>query len=308
MDDCQRQDLAPLVGRAAMVSSALARAAGALARQGDATLLERGLDRCAPEEDDTATCDWVEYDPACARGGSSCCVEAAGYCGSPWLPIAREKLTGPYVATILGCRAGGRGPPCLWGAAALGLLLLALRRRRRRLLAGLLLCAVVPAPARAAGEGFLSLEGHLSVLSDAPERSMIDVTLGYALRGGYRRGHWGALLHVERNYWLPTELSHALEPGALNLGAGAEYLMMDGRVRIALTAGPSILWFDTALDGKGTVGVFLDARPAGLRWKVGHHLVVVLDPLTAAVVAPVLGHPGIRQIEFRTLIGLEAIP
>ena len=74
---------------------------------------------------------------------------------------------------------------------------------------------------------------------------------------------------------------------------------------VLAVVGPSILWFDTGLDEKGSVGLFLDLRPAGLHWTLGSHLAVVLDPLSLALVAPVLGSPNIRQLEYRTLLGVE---
>jgi hypothetical protein len=218
-------------------------------------------------------------------------------------------VTKPYLETVLGCSVA-RGTRA--GALALGMAglvaALAWRARRRRALAAVLLL-VVCAGARpaAAGEIFAAAEGHVSLLSDVPERSIINATLGYALRGGYRWGAWGALLHVERNHWLPTELSRAIQPGALNLGLGAEYLAAGGRVRVSLAVGPSFLWFDTAFDEKGTVGLFVDARPAGLRWRLTEHLRLAFDPLSVALVAPVLHQPGIRQLEYRTLLDLEYV-
>jgi len=154
---------------------------------------------------------------------------------------------------------------------------------------------------------FVAVEGHFSVLADAPERSFINVTSGYAVRGGYRFGRWGLLAQVERNYWLPTELSNDLKPGALNIGLGVEWFALHDRVRVGITAGPSFLWFDTAFDQKGTVGLFVDLRPAGLRWPLPHQVALVFDPLSFAVVAPVLGDPGILQLEYRTLLGVEIV-
>jgi hypothetical protein len=127
------------------------------------------------------------------------------------------------------------------------------------------------------------------------------------VRGGYRFGRWGLLAQVERNYWLPTELSNDLKPGALNIGLGVEWFALHDRVRVGVTAGPSILWFDTAFDSKGTVGLFVDLRPAGLRWPLPYQLALVFDPLSFAVVAPVLGDPGILQLEYRTLLGVEMV-
>jgi hypothetical protein len=155
---------------------------------------------------------------------------------------------------------------------------------------------------------FAGAEGHASLLSDAPERSFINATMGYGIRAGYRLGCWGLLAEVERNYWLPTELSHALVPGALNIGVGAEWLPLGGRVRLSAMAGPSILWFDATFDGKGTTGLFVDLRPAGLRWRLGRFVAVTFDPLSLAIVAPVLGSPGILQLEYRTILGAEILP
>ena len=132
--------------------------------------------------------------------------------------------------------------------------------------------------------------------------------MGYGIRAGYRLGRLGLVAEVERNYWLPTELSHALVPGALNIGVGAEWLAFDGRVRLSATAGPSILWYDATFDSKGTTGLFVDLRPAGLRWRPSRFVAVAFDPLSLAIVAPVLGSPGILQLEYRTLLGAELLP
>jgi hypothetical protein len=314
LDDCHRQDLTPLLERAAAVSSAAARAAIALGRSQDATLLEKGLARCPPGEIDPASCDWLEYLPACeaaldagdtAAVQARCCSSGNGYCASPFLGIARERVTQPYLKAVFGCAIVRRERV---GSLVLVVFVLALvwrLRHRRATIAVLVLSSCAWVPAASAGEIFAAAEGHLSLLSDVPERSIINATLGYALRGGYRWGAWGVLIHVERNHWLPTELSRAIEPGALNVGLGAEYLAAGGRVRISLAVGPSFLWFDTALDDKGTVGLFVDLRPAGLRWVLTDHLRVAFDPLSLALVAPVLNQPGIRQLEYRTLLGLE---
>ena len=334
LDDCGRTELAPLVVRATAVSLALARAAAALARTGDGTLLAKGFGACPAGETDTASCEWMYYKPDCMPAGQPpnaalCCSQSNAYCGTPYLTVAREKLTQPYVAEILSCAVAPHAPrPALrsWRAfamiaGAIVLLLLLLRGRRRAGGIALILVFLIPAePAWAAmqdasaeptepfaGRLVASVEGHVSLLSDAPERSFINVTSGYALRGGYRFGRWGVLAQVERNYWLPTELSRELKPGALNIGLGVEWFAVQDRVRLSVTAGPSILWFDTAFDNKGSVGLFVDLRPAGLRWLFPHHVALVFDPLSLAIVAPVLGEPGILQLEYRTLVGVEMV-
>jgi hypothetical protein len=312
MDDCRRSELAPLVQRATGVSAALARAAVALSTSGDATLLDQGFAACAAGQTDPTACEWIHYQPGCdpkdPAATGACCTADNAYCGSPYLAVAREKLTRPYVEEVLSCAAGGRVRSVPAFLLLMGPLLWLLGRRRRRAGAALVLAAgLLPAMARAepSQRWFATLEGHVSLLSDAPERSFLDITTGYALRAGRRFGDWAALLQVERNYWLPTELSHDLEPGALNLGLGGEWLTLQGHLRLSATAGPSILWFDTALDDKGTVGVFMDLRPAGFRWRVGDHFTLAFDPLSLALVAPVLGDPGIVQVEYRTLLGIE---
>jgi hypothetical protein len=304
MDDCYRADLRPLVARATAVSNALARAVVAMATTSDDTLLEAGFAPCSGEESDTTTCGWLAYQPACAAGlprgdQSGCCTQANGYCGSPYRPIAREKLTQPYLKTIFGCQAA-RGRPGWLGVAVV--LLLWRRRRLLRLAFAGALC-LVAAPAQATVVA--GVEGHLSLFSDVPERSLINATMGYAVRGGYRRGNWGLLAEIERNYWLPTELSREIQAGALNIGVGGELLSAGGLIRSSAVVGPSILLFHTGLDDKGTVGLFLDLRPAGLHWTIGRGVAVVLDPLTVALVAPVLHSPSIHQLEYRTLLGVE---
>ena len=330
LDDCENPELAPLVARAAAVSSALATAMIALTTSAERTLLDAGFGACAVGEAQTATCEWMHYDPACQPDTqppdvAACCSTANAYCGSPFLTVAREKLTQPYVKEILSCAASARGsqPVALsWPALiALAVLLCWLRRRRperRRggsatTLALVIGLATSPAAAEEAptyrrDAFFAGVEGHASLLSDAPERSFINATMGYGIRAGYRLGRWGLVAQVERNYWLPTELSHALVPGALNIGVGAEWLAVDGRVRLSATAGPSILWFDATFDGKGTTGLFADLRPVGLRWRPSRFVAVAFDPLSLAIVAPVLGSPGILQLEYRTLLGAEILP
>ncbi len=341
LDDCGRAELAPVVVRATAVSLALARAAAALARTGDGTLLAKGFGACPTGETDTASCEWMYYEPDCMPTAQPpntalCCSQSNAYCGTPYLTVAREKLTQPYLGEILSCAVAPRGARRTlpsWRALAMiaGAISVLRGRRSKRTKEGtttariascasiilVLTCAesawaaTQDAPPdrteRFAGRIVVAVEGHVSLLSDAPERSFINVTSGYAVRGGYRFGHWGVLAQVERNYWLPTELSNDLKPGALNIGLGVEWLALQDRVRLSVTAGPSILWFDTAFDSKGTVGLFVDLRPAGLRWSFPRQLALVFDPLSLAIVAPVLGSPGILQLEYRTLLGVEMV-
>src|SRR5262249_6384340 len=198
MDDCRRSEIAPLVARAAAVSSALAAAAVALARNGDGSLLDQGFSPCATGETQTAACEWMRYQPDCAPDAqppsvAACCSQANAYCGTPFLGVAREGLTQPYIKEVLSCAATPRpGARRLLSWPALGVLAAAFlwlrrrarvpRRRRRRGRGGglvlVLAFAVQPRPAVAEDAGtyrprafFAGFEGHLSLLSDAPERS-----------------------------------------------------------------------------------------------------------------------------------------
>ena len=63
--------------------------------------------------------------------------------------------------------------------------------------------------------------------------------------------------------------------------------------------------FDTVLDEAGTTGLFLDIRPIGLRWPVNRKVTLEVSPLSVTLLAPVLADPGIRKIEYRTVLTLE---
>ena len=153
---------------------------------------------------------------------------------------------------------------------------------------------------------FVALEGHVSLFSDIAERSMAAGTFGYGARGGYRWNDWGLLLAVEHNMWIATEYDTNVVQGAVNIGVGGDFVYGGGLVRTSLAIGPSILAYDTILDDAGSVGFYLDARPVGLRWAVHEVLVIGLDPINFAVVAPVLDKIPLVYIQYRTFVYLEA--
>jgi MYXO-CTERM domain-containing protein len=341
LDDCTRP-IDVLTGRASAVTGALGRAAKAYL-DGDDGLFEKGLAACDPGEAEPATCSWIDYNPECAAalaaGDESaqeehCCRGDNAYCGSKWLPIFREAQSKPYLEAVLGCSMSpgeNPGSGALGALAALGLAALWRRRGSRAnavcvMLGGMVLgpasakaatpdvaerappTAHAPLPAWKNQPYFVELEGHLSVFSDAPDTSLINMTMGYALRGGYRWGHWGLLGHIERNYWLPTEYSSSLASGALNIGIGGEFFFAGGFARSSITIGPSILLFDTALHDAGRTGFFLDLRPIGVRYPLHEHIVIALDPLTVAYVQPIVFDENvIRLVEYRTVLGVEAV-
>ncbi len=154
---------------------------------------------------------------------------------------------------------------------------------------------------------FAAVEGHLSILSDVTDWSVLASTFGYAARGGYRWCGFGVFAQAEHNMWLATEQQKQVVRGAVNIGLGAELIYANGFVRTSLALGPSILAFDTVLDDAGTTGLFFDIRPVGLRWAARRYLVIGLDPLTFAIVAPVLGGIPLIYTQYRTAVYLEAV-
>ena len=152
---------------------------------------------------------------------------------------------------------------------------------------------------------YAAVEGHGSFLSNVADRTQIQNTFGYALQFGYRLGDWGVSFRLEHNLWIASEINRALEQGALNIGIAGELLYFDRRVRAMIALGPSILLFDTGIDEAGEVGLFVDARPVGLRWQVRDGLIVQWDPLTFTLVAPVLSGIPLVMLEYRTAVSVE---
>ena len=170
----------------------------------------------------------------------------------------------------------------------------------------ILVATAVPAAAQDELTGpFVAVEGHQSLLTGVANRTLLNVTAGGGLRAGYRWDGWGVFAHFEQNLWQTTEMDSKIVQGAFNLGVGGEYIYADGFVRTSLEVGPSILLFDTLLDDAGSVGVFVDLRPVGLRWNPWEKLHIVAEPLTLAFVAPVLDGIPLIQVEYRSVLGVE---
>lgn len=155
---------------------------------------------------------------------------------------------------------------------------------------------------------FMGGEVHASLLTGVAGRSLLNPTLGGAIRAGYRWGGWGLFLSVEQNAWIETELDDDVVAGALNVGIGGEVFYADDFVFTRFVLGPSVLLFDTTLDEAGEVGVYVDLRPLGLRFTPisdDDAFAILFEPLTMAIVAPVLGGIPLVQVEYRTLLGVE---
>ena len=154
-------------------------------------------------------------------------------------------------------------------------------------------------------EGFMRVELHYSILTDLSDRSNLAPAFGYAIKGGYRWGIVGAFVAFEQNFWVATEYEVRVVRGAYNVAAGLDFTYFEGRAHSAIAFGPSILAFDTPLDEKGSVGWILDLRPIGLQWDVHRNVRLGLDPLSFAVVAPVLDGIPLTQIQYRTTFYVE---
>jgi len=339
MDECTGP-IDTLTARAKQATLGLALASAPFLA-GDEGPLQKGFTACAPDETQLQTCSWINYNPACdeavkagdqAAQDAACCSERNDYCGTKWLSVFREKQSEPYLEAIFGCNVTGPQRPS--GALAFAFVLLAALGARRRTcmrVAALLALSLLAwgRPARAAPADaaesrpsatpersgdrltkryFVTLEGQLSLFNDAPDASLINVTLGYALRGGYRFERWAIIAAVERNYWLPSEFPGPLAAGTLNIGVGAEYRYAGGFARSSALIGPAILLFDTTYHNAGHTGIYLDLRPIGLRYEIIEHLAIAFDPITIAYVQPVISSThSLRQLEYRVLLGVECV-
>lgn len=152
---------------------------------------------------------------------------------------------------------------------------------------------------------YLHWSGFVSLLSDMPEYSNNSVGLGWSGLVGWRHGNWGLFFQVDRDNWMASDLEVEWVPGVLNLGAGADMLLFSERVKISLAAGTSTLMFDTIFDSAGTTGIFVEMKPASLRWPIGERFVFEITPITCTVLVPVLHEPRLVRLEYRSLFGFE---
>lgn len=154
-------------------------------------------------------------------------------------------------------------------------------------------------------EAFVRLEVHYSILTDLSDRSDLTPAFGYAVKGGYRWGTFGAFVEFEQDFWVATEFDARVVQGAYNIGVGVDFTYFEGRVHSSIAFGPSILAFDTLLDSRGSLGLFFDLRPLGLQWDVHRRVRLGLDPLSFALVAPALDGIPITQVQYRTSFYVE---
>src|SRR5690606_31575266 len=153
----------------------------------------------------------------------------------------------------------------------------------------------------------LRLEGHGTLLTDADRESVLNVSYGPALRGGYRfrggaRGQWGVFAVVERDVWVTIDFEKRADPGVLNMGLGVE-LLYYGFLRSAVSMGPSILVFDAAFHDAGNVGIFTELHPLGAQVSLTRRLFISFDPLSVSWVNPTPEGgqaPSVGHLQYRS--------
>jgi hypothetical protein len=187
------------------------------------------------------------------------------------------------------------------------------RREPRRpaipwLRAAALAAALTLAPGTGgAGEArwFAGVEGNFSFLGQLVSGRAALGSFAYRAVGGLRRRAFDAFAAVEHGFWQGDRGSQRLRVQTLDVGVGVGGTFFDGRVRAELSAGPSILLTRSQLDAPGTTGFFLDARPVGVRWRVGDRMIASLYPLTFALVAPVTRGIPLVYMSYRTAVMCE---
>lgn len=179
-----------------------------------------------------------------------------------------------------------------WGESRHG----PLRIRAVGLLALVWLGAAAPASAAPPMRGQLSL---------STGGSIYEPSLVLGLEGGLRWGWFGVAAKLDWNPWITTQEQDMVELGALNVGAGVEFLYFGGRCRSAVFFGPSILLFETALDQPGATGVFLDIHAVELRWPLSGRFTLKLAPITFHLVMPVMSGIPLAVLEYRHTVGVE---
>ncbi len=156
-------------------------------------------------------------------------------------------------------------------------------------------------------EWSLAIDGHFSLVSNQTDRSLLNITFGGGLRAAYHphRSPWGIQLLMEQNAWYATELFTGVLAGVRNIGIGPEFLWANNLIRTSMAMGISMLAHDTSLHRKHSTGFFSDLRPASIRWAVGERVFVEFTPLHAVILAPVLHHPRLIIIQYRSTLSLE---
>ncbi len=150
---------------------------------------------------------------------------------------------------------------------------------------------------------FITYELGSSLLTALAEVSLRSFSLEHQLRFGRMWERWAVYGFVEHVAWDGPSGNSRIQ--ALNVGIGIESLHRSGFLRTSLLIGPSILLQGTHLDSPGQVGLFIDMRPLGFRWKLNRRWSMVVDPIHFSIVMPVLSGIPLVDVQFRTTVGAE---
>ncbi len=344
MDQCDRTENEEHVLQASDRSVALVAAAVKLAQGDGGQAVEVALSDCETPLLGELECGMLAYFPECQGRvlageelSGTCCSPETSFCDAALLPTIRATPTRPYLQSAIGCRlapAAAKGPVWPLFFALFAFLLAVARRRDRRsflrarphllrivsqsVSSSVALSVILYGRPAEAGEQpvpatfVLGAQSHGALLTDAEERSILDMSYGWSLRAGYRTretnfGQFGAFLFAQRDTWVATDYELRADPGVANFGAGLELLYFDS-FRTAFVFGPSQLVFDTALHDAGSLGVYTELYPIGVRSSLGRWWGLLFDPLSVAWVNPTpeFGKaPSLGHLQYRTTLSLE---
>lgn len=149
------------------------------------------------------------------------------------------------------------------------------------------------------------LGSTVSILGELISRDGMPGSFAYNLKVGLRKKRWDFFVQAEHGFWRDDEGVDDLSIQTMNVGIGAGLLYFDRHMRASLAAGASILLTPSQLDDPGSVGAFVDLRPAGFRWPLGERAVVELHPLTFAIVMPTTSGIPLLYFTYRTALLIE---
>jgi hypothetical protein len=174
----------------------------------------------------------------------------------------------------------------------------------------LAVAAAAPPGHQLTSEGyFVQGEGNVSIIaqsasSDSP--GTFFRAFGFSGKGGHRWRDKAVFVTLEGAFWRSPLVEGGSElVMATNLGVGGEILSAGGMLRTSLAFGPSILTIPPKVDEAGKVGIFLDFRPIGGRFRLSPALVLGVDPLSFHLSVPVLTGIPLIEIEYRTSVYVE---
>lgn len=152
---------------------------------------------------------------------------------------------------------------------------------------------------------YVQLEGGASFLSQWASAELAPSNAAYAVAVGY---HWDTVelgLGVEHNYWLEgVSIDPGFPDSVLNIAVEGALLSFRERVRHAIALGTSTMLFDTALEERGHTGLYLEAKPVGLRIPLRRGWRLEIEPLNVSLMAPVLDGIPLYQLAYRTTVGI----